>query len=348
MRRTRNVEYGAANPQAIIHVACGFAAFRIPLVLVLLLFTPGCAWMRLGQKAEYSAFGPKSPCRVPPHATAEELVDFLNQNVDKLDGWQARHVKLRYNKMPLDAMITVAKGRKLRIQVMSMVGSEMDLGSNEEVFWFWAKRAPEPAVMYASHEQLDLVRETLQIPFEPNWLLEAMGVEYLPPEGTTLEPVNEQASRLVSYHALPNGRKIRKAITVDTCHGRVLEHSVWDAANRRIAHATFSHHRLDPETGVVLPQRIHLNWEQADVSLVMDLGKVDINPTALPDSLWQMPTSREYPLLNLEDLAYQHAGKRPRPKTPSRDEHIWQARGDRAREEPADLDAEEPFADEPR
>ncbi len=348
MKRAERVRKTANRP-AIIHVACGFAApFHSALLIALLLLAPGCAWMRLGPKAEYSAFGPKSPCRVPPHATAEELVDFLNQNVDKLDGWQARSVKLRYNKMPLTGMITVAKGGKLRILVDSMVGSEMDLGSNEEVFWFWAKRAPEPAVMYASHEQLDHVRETLQIPFEPNWLLEAMGVQYLPPEGTTLEEVNEHASRLVSFHALPNGKKIRKVITVDTCHGRVLEHSVWDAANRRIAHATFSHHRLDPETGVVLPQRIQLNWEQADISLTMDLGKVDINPTGVPATIFQMPRMDGYPQLNLEDLAYQHAGKRPRPKTSSRDEHVWQARGDREREEPADLDAEEPFADEPR
>src|SRR5262249_13984212 len=104
----------------------------------------------------------------------------------------------------LMADIAVEKNRHLRIVVSSMGGNELDLGCNDDVFWFWAKRSPDRAVMYANHEQIDLVRDTLQIPFEPDWLMEALGVAAIPMEGTTLEPVGNKTSRLVSNHVLAN------------------------------------------------------------------------------------------------------------------------------------------------
>lgn len=328
------------------------AYFLLPFAL---LCQTGCAWTRWSKRGELSAFGPKVPCRLPPHATAEEIVQHLNQNVDKLQGWQARHVKLRANNMPLQALIAVEKGQHLRIQVSSIAGSEMDLGCNNEVFWFWTKRGPQPAVRYAAHQQMDHVRETLQIPFEPDWLMEALGVAAISLQGVTLEHAEgKPTSVLASQHVSSTGRKIRKTITVDNCHGRVLEHSVWDAEGRRIAHATFSNHRLDPESGVVLAHQIRIEWPQADMSLAMDLGQVEINPVGLPAQIWDMPHMPGYPVVNLEDIATQRGGRRPRPQIsqgverreePSED---WRAHRELSEPESLDLDGEaEPLDVEP-
>jgi hypothetical protein len=330
------------NPHSAFHIA-----HLVMILLVIVASLPGCAWTRWNQRGDL-AFGPKVPCRVPPHATAEELVEYLNQNAAKLQAWRASRVRLRANNMPLMADIAVERDRHLRIVVTSVAGNELDLGSNDDVFWFWAKRNPEPAVMYAGHEQLELVRDTLQIPFEPDWLMEALGVATIPPEGTTLEPADNRTSRLVSHHTLPNGRTIRKTITVETCHGRVLEHSVWDEAGRRIAHATFSNHRLHAEAGVILAHHIQLEWPQADVSLAMDLGQVEINPTGLPERIWEMPRMPGYPLVNLEDMARHRdggsrQGSRLTHQTPvlRRDRgELWQAHRETEGDEPSDLDSE--------
>lgn len=329
-----------------------YSALRTPhsaLLLALLLLTPGCAWMRWNQRGEMASFGPKVPCRVPPHATAEELVTYLNQNVDKLQGWRASRVSLRANGIRLSADIAVEKSRHLRIVVNSVAGNELDLGCNDDVFWFWAKRSPDRAVMYASHEELDLVRDTLQIPFEPDMLMEALGVAAIPLEGTTLEPGGNRTSRLISNHVLANGKTIRKVITVDTCHGRVLEHSVWDASGRRIAHATFSNHRLDPESGVILAHHIQLEWPQAEVSLAMDLGHVEVNPVGMPEQIWQMPSMPGYPVKNLRDVAMQRGGPQQRPSqlppevpiTRGLRNETWQARREVEIDESSDLDADE-------
>ena len=153
----------------------------------------------------------------------------------------------------------------------------------------------------------------------------------------------------MSNHVLANGKTIRKAITVDTCHGRVMEHSVWDASGRRIAHATFSNHRLDPESGVVLAHHIQLEWPQAEVSLAMDLGHVEVNPAGMPEKIWEMPHMPGYPVMNLQDVAMHRGGPQRRqtqlppevPITRSLRNELWQAHREVESDEPADLDGEE-------
>jgi len=262
-------------------------------------------------------------------------------------------VKLRANHIPLSADIAVEKNRHLRIVVNSVAGNELDIGCNSDVFWFWAKRQEPAAVMYASHDQIDLVRETLQIPFEPDWLMEALGVAEISSEGVSLEqlPGNSKTAKLVSQHTTAEGRQIRKSITVDTCHGRVLEHSIWDANGRRIAYAEFSNHRLDPASGVVLAHHIRLEWPQAEISLAMDLGQVEVNPVGLPERIWDMPHMPGYPVMNLQDLA-ERQGRRPVRQAEANppvsqtsrnvDDERWQAHRDvdEVQAEPVDLDAE--------
>ncbi len=280
---------------------------------------PGCAWSRWGQRGEDTAFGRKVPCRLPPDATVEDYVEHVNQNVDRLQGWRASGAKLRANNMPqLDALIAVEKDNRLRIIVSSFTGNEVDLGSNDEVFWFWAKRQQPAAVMYAKHEQLDQIRESLRIPFEPSLLMEAFGVAPLSPQGMELEQLpDKKSARLVSFITLPNGRQLRKSITIDTCHGRVLEHSVYDSSDQLIAQASFFDHRIDAETGIVMPHHVRLKWPQANMTLAMDLGKIEVNPTGLPARTWELPHMPEYPLVNLEEVMRREQSHAPRRRSPA-------------------------------
>lgn len=326
----------------------------VALWLVVALAAPGCAWMRWGHRDDPLAFSAKTPCRLPANPSVDDLVLAVNDNVSRLQRWRAGRVKLRANHMPLslEADLAVEKGRHLRLVVRHALGGgdELDLGCNDDVFWYWARRQKPAAVMYASYDQLDSVRDQLQIPFEPDWLMEALGVSPIPTEGLTLEPIpGTRTARLVSHHRGASGRLIRKAITVDTCHGRVLEHSVWDSATGvRMAHAEFSNHRIDPASGVVMAHHIQLDWPQADLSLSMDLGHVEINPPALPERIWDMPHPPGCPVMNLEDFSEQRTPSAHRSRasasTAADQEEFWQPRRrtELDDEEPVDYDGEAP------
>ena len=259
----------------------------------------GCAGIRGWRRKDEFAGRPRV---FGPEPTVEEVVAHLNGNVDRLHSWRTSGARIRANNIPLTADLAVEKGQRMRLVVNSVVGTEVDLGSNDEVFWFWAKRNNPPHVFYANHEHLERARQQLQIPFEPAWLLEALSMERFDAEALTLEKHSEpDKCRLVATSAGPTGAPMRKDVVVDLQRGLVLEHSVFNASGFRIARAGLSQHGRDVKSGVVLPHKIQLEWPQAELSLQMIFDKLDINPPSIPQQVWAMPEMSGYRLVNLAE-----------------------------------------------
>ncbi len=288
------------------HRTAVFATRWWGLVLLLALTAPGCAGLRgLAFRKDEGPFGSRTPCALSQTPTAEEVVQHVNRNVDKIQGWRASSVKIRAQSVPipLNGMLYVERDRRLRLEVSALT-KELDLGSNDDLFWLWMKpRGPQPpAIFYAKHENMDVARQHLPIPFDPSWLMEALGVTPLSAENVQLEgEPGVAAIRLVSTHVLPDGVNVKKVVVVNACHGFVMEHSTYDPDGRPLVRALLQDYRRDPASGAVLPHYVKLDWPQAEMSLAMDLGHVEVNPAAIPASVWRMPQIPETPLVNLGD-----------------------------------------------
>ena len=242
-----------------------------------------------------------APClqniRNPP---LEEVVSHLNRNTDRLQSWQANRVGVKYDKWTFTGMIAVEKGRHLRLVVNSLRGNEVDLGSNDERFWVWC-RDMDPSFVTCKHENMDAARQQMGIPFEPDWLMQALGVAPLPISGVTMEtdPANEQArleEKVISAHGLP----LRREILIDLKRGIVLEHSLYNYDGIRIARAKLTDHRMDKTSGVVLPHKVVLDWPQNKLSLTLTLGEVHINAGSIASRLWEMPESSSSQIVHLD------------------------------------------------
>lgn len=252
-------------------------------------------------------------CRLPQNPTVAQVVEHVNANVAKVRCWRSDDIKIRANNAPLtfDGSLVVEREQRLRLQVMSMMGREVDFGSNDEVFWLWVKRSAgpghEPApLLFAHHADMDLARQKLPLPFEPPWLMEALGVAPLSADNVQMEGQPGVAViKLVSQHQLSDGRRVRKVVAVDACKGHVLEHSVYDLHGRALVRTIMGTHKLDPASGAVLPRYIKLDWPQADMSLAMEFRSVTVNPPMVPETVWQMPEIPHTPVVNL-------GGSRPR------------------------------------
>lgn len=233
----------------------------------------------------------------------EEVVDHLNQNVEKLHSWRAHNVKIRANNMPLSGTLAVEEGQHLRLVVESLAGHEVDLGSNDDVFWIWAKRM-EPAYIYCSHEQIDDARDALGVPFEPEWLMQALGVAPLDTNGLTMQidPTGKKA-RLVQQIVTAHGQPLQKVITVDLVQGVIVQHEIHDARGQLIAQARLEDYRVYKESGVVLPRRVRLDWPQYEMSLVMNFGQIEVNPAGIPGQIWDMPQMPGVQMVNLGEEA---------------------------------------------
>ena len=82
---------------------------------------------------------------------------------------------------------------------------------------------------------------------------------------------------------------VRRRLEVDTCLGVVVEQSLYDEQLKLIARAKLDDHRQDPDSGIVLPRRLQLEWPEAEIKLTIRLHQVEVNPANTPASTWQLP-----------------------------------------------------------
>jgi len=80
------------------------------------------------------------------------------------------------------ADIAVERPRRLRLRARTqLLGPELDLGSNDELFWLWAARMPDSSVFYARHDQFTTSKARQVLAIEPAWLIEALGLVQIDP-----------------------------------------------------------------------------------------------------------------------------------------------------------------------
>lgn len=263
----------------------------------------GCASIR--NWVAFSRPARPVPCRLATDANAAEIVNAINENVARLYAWSSTDVKItaRQSGVPitLSAALAVESPRNLRLIVRSLAADEVDLGSNHERFWFWMRRSEVQGILTAAYEDVADGRPMGPVPFQPEWLIEALGViPFASSEFQMHEQPGTQPRRVlfVANQVTPQGRPVRRSMLVDACQGLILEHSLREPTGRLIARAVLGHYQQEPG-GVRMPHRIDLQWPDSGIDLTMRLGKIEINPTSVSEQTWAMPAYPGTPVIDL-------------------------------------------------
>jgi hypothetical protein len=256
------------------------------LIVGIALGQMGCV---LDQLRTFRGPGQSQPT-VPP--TKDQLVSYLNENSKRIDSLRSNNISIScyYKLLPpmqLDAKLVCEKPRNLRLAALSGVGTEVDLGSNSQEFWWWIKRAQPPAQFYCSYADLEAGRvRVVPFPFQPEWIMEAMGIGNY---GTADQYDGIRAERdgtvkLYRRTRSPQGRPITKVIVfksspADVNHGaaQVLQHQLLDENNKLIVWADISKVQVDSVKGGVLPQVMTLNWPAERLKMTMTFDKLEVN-----------------------------------------------------------------------
>lgn len=245
-------------------------------------------------------------CQLRPNMPLPELVEYLNQNINRLGSWRATRARIAMRgpggvPLSISASLAIEAPRNFRLLASSLTGREVDLGSNPDQFWFWNRRDEQNKFVFTCrHDQLARAQQRFPIPFQPDWIMEALGVIPLNPGEFVLESgTKPHRARLIAQRVSPQGQPVTKVVEVDTCHGLVLEHALFDATGRLIARATLSGHYQDSASGVVLPGRVDLEWPTEQLSLAIHLGTIEVNPVGIPPGTWGVPAMPDYPIRDL-------------------------------------------------
>ncbi len=259
----------------------------------------GCAWLDKMRPDPKNPTGTGALKAKKP----EEFVSYLNRQSGYINS-------VRYDDVGLKATIpgqpwvpalrsglmVAQKPKNFRMQSgFALGGDQLDIGSNAQEFWMYTKQ-PKPTFLFCSHTDFPKVQDDLPVPFEPDWVLQALGMStydstknyeveiheknrayYLKYEDTT--PAGQKVMRVTEFAADAtegNQPQVRRhMILAQTKTGwqtnmiaEIHKVSVVDAGN-------------DAQTGqrayVQVPTDVTLEWPQQKVKLALSLGKPQLN-----------------------------------------------------------------------
>jgi hypothetical protein len=287
----------SARPSATWSRGLGIGCLLVGLVL------SGCSWRggSLGRPR-----GPQAPVVLQPGVTAQQIVAAVNQNTARVQtyvSYNARFSVPGLSAIPLmQGNIALERPLKFRLQAGTAVtGSEIDLGSNPELFWFWVRHNNPPALYFCRHDQYATSAAPQMLPVDPNWIGDALGLVELNPSASYEGPFprSDGSLELRSTISTPSGPMTR-VVVVDKERAWVLEQHLYDSASTPVASAVAENFVYDPVAMVSLPRRVTMRVPQADMALTVDIGQLSVNvPTGDEAQLFTMPVMESYPRVDL-------------------------------------------------
>ena len=275
------------------------SAALIGLALTMLIFVAGGAscnqWVR----------GYTQPRMLPATATLDQIVTLVNDNANRVQSLQSTQATLSVPGAPsLRATVALAPPRRLRLRAdASLTGPELDMGSNDELFWLWVRRNQPPTMFVCRHDQFAMSNARQIIPVPPDWLLNAAGLARLDPN-QPLEgpfPVHGDRVEIRSRQSTAAG-DITQITIVDQWEGTVVEQDVYNPQGQLLAVARANRFIRDPASGANLPRSIDVQWPTAQMSFHLDVSGWQVN-TIPPDNLtlWTKPEYQGYPNVDLAE-----------------------------------------------
>ena len=222
------------------------------VVLLLLLFCCSGATCNRSMRSPFATVGPPAPEVLMTGSTLDQIIAAVNQNASRIQNYQTTNATIT---VPGDAMMPALRGNiaaeranKLRLQASTaLTGPEVDLGSNDELFWFWVKRNDPPAVYFSRHDQFVGSAAQQLLPIEPRWLLDALGFMEFAPNDFHEGPV-PRGNDIVEIRSVIQSRigTLSRNTVIDAKRAWVLEQHIYDGRGTLLASAV-ARSRMPPE-----------------------------------------------------------------------------------------------------
>jgi len=203
----------------------------------------------------------------------------INSQVSGFDGSDVS-VKIWENGMrfKISGSMSYEKPNNFRMKVWSIMGQEMDIGSNERLFWYWSKRDRYPGLYYADYS--DYHKTRLKTPFNPVFMRESLGLNEI--DTTDAKIVENEKHVMVSWQKTnASNEKILYSVLVNRLSKRIDGIVISDLSSKVIA-------SCEIEYQGILPKKILYDWKEEQKSLVIEFSNPTINKK-FSSSNWDLP-----------------------------------------------------------
>lgn len=277
------------------------------ILLAAQLFTAvGCrshSWLRRGGSDP-------PPVAFSALPSPSEAVAAVNANTNRVQSLQSQGATISIPGAPtIGADIAIERPRRLRLRAKTqLTGAELDLGSNDELFWLWAARMPDSSVFFARHDQFASSRARQMLAVEPQWLIEALGLVEIDPASVIEGPHADGNDRVKLRTTLSTaGGQYTRLLLLHNRYAWVLEQHVYDEQGQLIASARNSGHEYHTVDGVSLPRKIEVQVPQGLLRLQLDVDRWGINqPLAEGAAAFELPRSQlgNYPFVDMASPSF--------------------------------------------
>jgi hypothetical protein len=241
--------------------------------------------------------------------TAEAVVACLNDNARRIQSLESKDVDLTCTQgqsVNLRAFMACEKPRNFRLRGQVVNNTIVDMGSNGQEFWWWIGKADPPYLYHCTHEDFSRIQGRVQLPFQPDWVMEALGMsEYDPRKDYQLLPGRGNTLELVENALSPQGRPVRKVTVLTRTPNSQIQinaHLLKDEQGREICSAYITQHQRDNATNAVLPRTVELRWPAEQIKMKMVINEVQVNREIQPQrtvALFTRPLLKDVPTYDL-------------------------------------------------
>jgi hypothetical protein len=270
-------------------------AVMMLLLLLAIAINAGClpSWLRRPSETP----PPVAYQRMP---TLQEVVQNTNDHTLRVRQLQAEGATISYKAPPLSLAIPLRcrlsfdLPRRVRMTAgVGLGGDLVDVGSNDEIFWFWTSAADKNSIFYAKHEEYPNSALGRMIPLDPSWIADAVGLVYLDPSSRLDGPFPSNQKGMFDLRTwldTPAG-SLQRVITFDQSYGYVHAQYLYDPYGQLLAQIRGKEHRYDAAANVTLAHDITVSLPQLQATTQLNVRQYVLNSIGYDNGgrLWEPP-----------------------------------------------------------
>jgi hypothetical protein len=245
------------------------------------------------------------PRALPPQPSLDQIIGAVHDNTERVRSLMSSQAVLVVSGVPrLSARVACEPPRRFRLQAQtSLTGPELDIGSNDDLFWLWLRQHQPPITAFCRHDQYAQSQARQVLPIRADWMPELLGLVNFRPEDTHDGPFPQADGRIEIRSRINTGDGgVLKSTILDGTTGLVAEQHLFTPAGERLASVRTSRFRVDPPSGAALPHLVEVSWPASGVDFKLELAAITVNGASPdPTQLWQMPAYPGYEPVDLAD-----------------------------------------------
>ncbi|MEM1225815.1 MAG: hypothetical protein AAGJ40_08955 [Planctomycetota bacterium] len=252
----------------------------------------------------------------------EELAAAINRT-DAVRELSTNSARVDVLSMPAVPKLTASmhlrrqKSFRLRASLPIMMGTGLDLGSNDNEFWFEVPEGMSQTLYYANHDQYSAQLDRAILPVDPSWMIQAIGLPRLDTNKVSRDGVVARRDGMLEVRTLepsPAGT-YQRVMLIEPSAGYVTHLFLYAPDMRLVAKSIASKHQYYDTVDVVLPHEVKVELFPASgppLAMQMEIDRYTVNQLLSGDpQLFVMPTTaRRFDLVQLAGGASSMIGNR--------------------------------------